>query len=93
VEDIEDSIKVSSPSCDFVFVAPCVEGSRDRVSLAPDGDLPLDLSHSSAIETVVSRLSCVRTSGSTHPVSSPIASSTDRLSSSDRLPFNPRSRA
>jgi hypothetical protein len=57
-------IEVPPPSCDFVFVTPCVEGSRDRVLFAACGDLPLDLSHGSAIKTLVSRLLCVRTGGS-----------------------------
>jgi hypothetical protein len=56
-------------------------------------NLPLDSGHSPAIGIPVSGLFNVHITGSTHAVGSPIASSTDRLSSSNHLPSNLRSGA
>ena len=94
VEDVEDPIEIPSPSGNCIFVVPGMEASRDRVTFSLCDNLPLDLPHGSVITTVVSRLLLAQTiGGPTHDVSCPIASRTEPLSSSDRLPFNPRSRA
>ena len=93
VEDVKDPVEVLPPCRNRVLVALCAEGPRDRVSLALVDDLALDFSHSPVIETLVSGRPCVDIADSTYVVSCSIAPSTDRLSSSNRLPSKPRSRA
>lgn len=93
VEDMEDPIEVLLPTSDRIFVAPCAENSRDRASFTLFDDIPLNLSHSSAMETLVSGLLSMQIADRTDVVSCPIAPRTDWLSSSNCLPFNPRSRA
>ena len=77
IEDEKDPVEVQPPGCDRLFIVLRVEKSRDRISFAPLDDIPLDLSHSPAIASLVSELPKVHIPGSTHVVNSPIASNTD----------------
>ena len=77
IEDVENSVEVLPPTHDRIFVGLRMECSRDRMSFTLVGDLPADLGHSSAIETLVSGLLSRQTVGWTHLVSSSIASSPD----------------
>ena len=49
VEDTKDPIEIRPSGGNFLFVVPCMEMSRNYVSLALLGDLHLDLSHSPEI--------------------------------------------
>ena len=94
VEDLKDPIEVLFPNSNRIFVILRVESSRGRMSFTLLDDLPLDPGQSPAIENlVIGLLSVHATTVSTHVVNSSIAPSTDRLSSSNRLPSRPRSRA
>ena len=93
VEDVENPVEVQSPCGDRLLIILRVKNSRDRTSFTPFDDAPLDLCHSSADKSLVNESLGVYISGSAHVVSCPIASNTDWLSSSVRLPFIPRSRA
>jgi hypothetical protein len=75
---MKDPVEVRPPGGDRLFVALRMEKSRDRISFTPLDDLPLDLCHSPAIETTVSK-SCTKSvfAGFTDVVNCPIASSTD----------------
>lgn len=95
VEDLKNPIEILFPSSNHILFVLRVEDSRDGVSFTPFDNLPLDPGHR---PTIVARVSesfnaRVRVAGSAHDVSSSIASSTDWLSSSNRLPSKPRSRA
>ena len=46
VEDMQHPGELRSPSRDFLLIVPCVEMSRNRVSLFMFDDPPLDLRHS-----------------------------------------------
>ena len=52
---MQDAVEVLFPTGDHVFFAPCVEGSRDGVSVTPLDDPPLHLAHSPAIIGCVNR--------------------------------------
>ena len=93
VEDVEDSIEVPVPPRNRIFVRLGVETPRDRMSFTLFDDLLLDLGHGPTIETIVSGLLDAGIADSTYVVSCSIAPNTDRLSSSNRLPSKPRSRA
>jgi hypothetical protein len=93
VEDVSDPDEVLLPSYNFILVALGAEKSGCHIQFTPFDDVHLDFGYSSAIETSVSGSFGVHTVGSTHVVSCPIAPSTDRLRSSNRLPSTPRSRA
>ena len=54
VGDVEDSVEVQPPGRDRPLIVLRVENSRDRTSFTPLDDAPLDLSHSPAIESLVS---------------------------------------
>ena len=91
VEDVQDAVEVLLPTYACIFIVLSVEEPRDRVSFAPRHDLPLDYGYSPTIGTLVSEPFKVVMASSTHAVSFSIASSTERLSSFNRFPFNPRS--
>jgi hypothetical protein len=86
VEDLKDPDQVLLPSRNFVLIVLGEEESEDRIPFTPLDDLPLHLCQGSAIETSVSGSLGARIA--THAFRVPIASRTDWLSSSDRLPFN-----
>ena len=54
VEDVEDPIKVQPPGGNRPLIILRVENSRDCISFTSLDDAPLDLSHSPAIESLVS---------------------------------------
>ena len=77
VEDIENSVQVRPPGGDRLIITLRVETSRDRVSFTSLGDVPLDLGHSTGIESFVGKSSDVGTADSTHIVNCSIALRTD----------------
>ena len=77
IEDMKDPVEVRPPGSDRLFIFFRVEKSRDRTSLAPLDDVPLDLSHSPAIMMLVNEPPNVCIPDATHVVNSPIASKTD----------------
>ena len=78
VEYVEDPVEVLPPTRNHIFVGLRMEDSRDRMPFTLVDDLPLDLGHSSAIETLVSGpLTDGHAAGSTYVVSCSIASSPD----------------
>ena len=93
IEDVKDPNKVILPSGDLVLIDLRMEHSGEHIPFFLLNDLPLDLGHGSGIETRVSESLGARVAGMTHVVSCPIALETEWPSSSNRLPFNPRSRA
>ena len=93
VKDMEDPVEVQLPGGDHFFIVLRVEVSRDDVSFTPLDDVLLNLGHGPLVESLVSEPPSVWIIGSTYVVNCSIASNTDRLNSSARLPFNPRSRA
>jgi hypothetical protein len=88
IEDLKDPHKVLLPTRNLVFVVLGEDESEDCTPFTPLDDLPLHLHQSSAIETSVSGSLGVRITGLAHAFRFPIASRTDLLISSDRLPFN-----
>ena len=54
VEDVKDPSEVLPPTRNHIFVDLRMENSRDHISFALVDDLPLDLGHSPAVETLVS---------------------------------------
>ena len=93
VEDVEDPVEVQPPGRDRPLIVLRMENSRDCISFTPLDDAPLDLGHSPAIANLVNKRPGIFIIGSAHVVNCSIASNTDWLSSSIRLPFIPRSRA
>lgn len=94
IEDAEDPGQVLLPGNDSIFIRLRMEESRGRTSFTLLDDLLLDLGHGSAIiGTLVSETPRAYIADSTHIVNCSIASSTEWLSLSNCLPFNPRSRA
>ena len=91
--DLKDPDEVQLPSRDLILITLRVEYSCGHVPFPLLGDLLLDRGHGSAIGTLVSETLGGRIVDPTHVVNSLVASSTDWLSSSNRLPFNPRSSA
>ena len=73
VEDMKDPIEVQSPGRDRLFIILRVEHPRQPVSFTPLFDVPLDLGHGPAIESLVSEWPGVCIAGSTHVVNRPIA--------------------
>ena len=92
VEDLENLDKVTSPSSNSILTSLHTQEQRGHVPFALL-NLLLDPDHNSAIPTFVSESLSVRAGCLAHLFSSSIAVSTYRLSSSNCLPFNPRSRA
>jgi hypothetical protein len=90
---VKNPDKIVPPDRDLVLIVLRVEDSGDHVPVTLLDDLPLDLGDSSAIGKSVSESLGVPIAGLAHVVSCPIALSTDRVSSSNRFPSNPRSRA
>ena len=91
VENLKDPDEVLLPTGNLVLVAFREDESEDRIPFTLLDDLALDPSHSPAIGESVSGLAqgaCI--TGVTHVVRTAIASRTDWLSSSVRLPFNLR---
>jgi hypothetical protein len=93
VEDLEDPEEVIPPNRNLVFIVLRVEKSGDWIPFALFDDLRLDFGDRSEIETSVSGSLVENIAGMAHVVNCPIAPSTDRLSSSNRLPSTPRFRA
>ena len=91
-KDMKDPGELLTPTHDHISVRSRMETPKDRVPFTLLDDLLLDLGHSPVIETLVSRSLDVHIAVSTYVVSFSIAPSTVRLSSSCRLPSNPRSR-
>ena len=83
---MNNPVEIQPPDGDYVLIAPCVENSRGHVSFALFDNVPLDFCHSPAVESLVSESLNVVITGSTYAVNCPIASNTDLLSSSIRLP-------
>lgn len=74
---MKDSVELQPPGGDRILVGLRVEESRDSVPFTPLDDLPLDLGHSPAIETLVREWPSGCIAGQTHMVNCPIASNTD----------------
>lgn len=92
IEDVKDPDEVMFPNGNLILVLR-VEKSGSHVRFTLLYYLPLNLGHSSVIEALVSKSLSARSIGTAHEVNCSIALSTDSVSSSNRLPFNPRSRA
>ena len=90
---MKDPDKVIPPSDNLVLIDLRVEDPGGDVPLAQLDDLPLDLCDHSAIGASISGLLGERIVGIAHLVSCSIAPRTDWLSASNRVPFNPQSRA
>ena len=87
---MKDSDKVLLPNSNLVPIALRKDKSGNPIPFTLFVDRPLDLGHGPAIETSVSGSLGAYVSVLAHVVRSPIASRTDWLSSSNRLPFNLR---
>ena len=68
VKDVKGPVEVQPPGGDRLFVALRMEKSTNLISFTPLDDVSLDLGHSPAIESFVSRPPNVWTDGSTHVV-------------------------
>ena len=90
VENVKDSGEVLLPTGNLVLVALREDESGYRIPFPLFYDLALDPSHGPAIEESASGSLGIRATGVAHVVRTPIASRTDWLSSSVRLPFNLR---
>ena len=77
VKDMKDPVEIQPPGRDRLLVVLCVEHPGDPISFTPLHNVPLDLSHSSAIWSIVSESPGVCIAGPTHVVNCPIASNTD----------------
>ena len=97
MKDLKDHVELFLPTRNRNFVHLRMEPPGDRVSFTLFDDILLDvfldLGHSPVMDIWVGGVLGIRTAGSTYMVSCSIAPSTDRLSSSGRLPFKPRSKA
>jgi hypothetical protein len=88
VEDLKDPDQILLPARNLVLVVLSENESEGRAPFTPLDDLPLHLYQGPAIETSVSGSLSVPITGLAHAFRFPIASRTDWLTSSDRLPFN-----
>ena len=93
VENVKNPGEALLQNCDRIFVVLRVEGAGYCTAFTMLNNLPLDLCHSSATEGFVNEPLSAGIAGLTHVVSCSIAPDADWLSSSNRLPFNPRLRA
>ena len=94
IEDVKNPGKVLLPRYDLVLIALRAEKSGHRIPFTPFDDFPLDLGHGPVFEvSSVSESPGVHIACLAYIVNCPIAPSTDRLSSSNRLPSTPRSNA
>ena len=90
---MKDPDKVVSPTDNLVLIDLGMEDPGGHIPFTLLCDFPLDVGDGSAIEISVSGSpdACIFASLA-HVVSCPIAPRMDWVSSSNRLPFNPRSR-
>ena len=88
VEDLKDPDQILLPSGNLVFIVLREDESEESIPFTPLDDLPLHIYQVSAIGTSVSGSPGVHIAAMAHAFRFPIASRTDWLSSSDRLPFN-----
>ena len=93
MEDLKDPHEILLPTRNRILIAFLVNKSREDIPFAFLDGLLLNCGHGSVIETVVGEPLNIRPPDQTHVVNFSIAPNTDRLSSPDRLPSNPRSRA
>ena len=93
MEDLKDPHEILLPTRNRILIALLVDKSRESIPFALVDGLLLNCGHGSVIGTVVSETLNAHLPDQTHVVNFSIAPNTDRLSSSDRLPSNPRSRA
>jgi hypothetical protein len=93
VEDEKDPGEVRPPGSDCFLVVLCVDKPRDYIPFSLLDDLPLDLRHSPAINSIVNEVFKLYIAAVTHAVSWLIASHTELLRSLNRFLFNPRSSA
>jgi hypothetical protein len=89
IEYVENSDKILVPRSNLILVALREDEPQDYVPFPSFVDLPPHLGHGSVINTWVNG-SLIRITGLTHVVSSPIASNTAWVSSSNRFPVNLR---
>jgi len=88
---MKDPVEDRFPSGDRPFILIHVEKSRGSTPFAQFDNLPLDIRHSAASQNIV-RVVQICVFGFTNVVNSPIASRTDWLRLSSRLPSMARSR-
>ena len=86
VKDMTDLIETQPPGSDRHFIFFDVKTSRDRVPFAPLDNVLLDFRHSPAIEDLMSKLSRMHFTGSTHVTNRSIALRMGWLGGSARLP-------
>jgi hypothetical protein len=89
IEYVENSEKILVPRSNLILVALREDEPQDYVPFPSLVDLPPHLGHGSVINTWVSG-PLVRIAGLAHVISSPIASNTAWVSSSNRFPVNLR---
>jgi hypothetical protein len=77
IEDMKDPCEIRLPGCNFFLIVLGVEKTRNRVTLALFGNLPLDFCHRPATSGVVSRQSGSYIVYGTYAVNWSIASRTD----------------
>jgi hypothetical protein len=90
VEDVEDPDKILFPTHNLLLVPLRKHESDYCAPFTLLDDLPLDSRHGSAIQPLVSGSLTMFMIDMAHAFSSSIASRIDRLSPSNRLPFNLR---
>jgi hypothetical protein len=90
---VKDPEEVISPNRNLILIALRVEDPEDHISVTLLDDLPLDLGNGSGFEVSAIESLSIYVARLSHVVSCRIALSTDRVSSSNLLPSNPRSRA
>jgi len=65
---VEDPTEVQPPGSNFLPIILCMEKLRGCISCTLLDDIPLDLGHSPVVESLVSELSRVCITSSTHIV-------------------------
>ena len=68
-------VEIRFPSCDRLFVI-CVEGSEEHTPFTTLGNMPLDFSYGTAVETFVSESLEAPVASLTHIINCAIASNT-----------------
>jgi hypothetical protein len=76
---MKNLVELQPPGSDRLVVTLLVEMSRDRVSFTPFDNVPLDLDHSSVIESFVSSSLHIGVASLAHIVNCPIAPRTGWL--------------
>ena len=77
VKNVKNTVKLQPPGSDCLFIILRVVMSRDRVPFTSLNNVPLDLVHSSTIQSLVRKSHGVRIADSTYVVNLSIASRTD----------------